>query len=204
MPSKNPLPRRLKSKTIILLHNYDLFLERQARLFDAMNSSDEFASDDLEERRKLLLLDDLTIFAVAARRLMDITGTRSSCEKVKTPRLAVVEDENRITISELADNKLGFYTLCNRLVHMSNFELARDYRDLYRFVPRSRTNDELYKIVTRRDERLPDFICMIEEGNASSEVRLRDIVLASIKAAEKITDVCSDSGVYLELSIRMA
>jgi hypothetical protein len=63
--------KRLALRKPLLFHNYDLFLERLTRLYTFACATGEPDFSEVSSKRELLLLDDLTIFAITARRLIE-------------------------------------------------------------------------------------------------------------------------------------
>ena len=72
----------LTDKKTLLIHNYDLFLDRQTRLFATANSQAFCKWGDINEKRDLLLLDDLTIFTISGRRLLNLCRLVSAANRV--------------------------------------------------------------------------------------------------------------------------
>jgi hypothetical protein len=180
-----------------------LFLERQTRLFATANSKALCGSNDIDAKRELLLLDDLTIFAIAARRLLDLCGLNSSANKFK---IAPVRYNNEGVPVRIAGEAIGFETLLNRLIHMSYFEyfdslhrlkilsgIKVEHRDLYS-LDRSKLENDLI-----------EGVFFVEDTNSSPGLYLlKDLIEVSVEVAEKITDTCERADVILDYFVRTA
>jgi hypothetical protein len=130
----------LASRKTLLIHNYELFLDRQTRLFATANSKAYCLSLDISEKRELLLLDDLTIFAISGRRLLDLCGLVSSANTVKLE--PVVFDSASVSFLHVEAKSIGFETLLNRLLHLSYFQYIDDLNHLKIFAGKKVKNDE--------------------------------------------------------------
>jgi len=96
----------------------------------------------------LLLLDDLTGFAIAARRLVELTGLKSFANRCMVPMVFLDQTEEPYQVKKL-DNKIGFHTLMNRLIHASTIEHIRNMLDFVLFVTQPK-KEVLDKILWNR------------------------------------------------------
>jgi hypothetical protein len=193
----------LESKKTLLLHNYDLFLDRQTRLFATANSKALCESEDISTKRELLLLDDLTIFAIAARRLLDLCGLKSAANKFRIAPIRYGSDGKYTRVDE---QTVGFETLLNRLIHMSYFQYFDNFRHLKIFAGIKVSNRDLYyRNVTELERDLIDGVFLVQDTNNGSQLYLlKDLVDVSVKVAEKITDTCERADVILDYFVRTA
>jgi hypothetical protein len=95
----------LESRKDLILHTYDLFLISQTRLFVQARSNEGSDSNEINRRRELLLLDDLTGFAIAARRLVELTGLKSFANRCLVPMVYLDQAEEPYQVMKL-DNKI--------------------------------------------------------------------------------------------------
>jgi hypothetical protein len=183
----------------LLIHNYDLFLERQARLFATANSKALFASSDIHEKRNLLLLDDLTIFAIAGRRLLDLCGLKTAANKHKISPVRYNRDG---TIYHYDVEAIGFVTLLNRLIHMSYFMRFDSLRTIRAYI--GIKGDD--KILLDPEEQKKDMIdcafLIMDSDNVAGLYMLKDVIEASVDVSEKIVSACETANIYLDYSFR--
>ena len=202
-PTKRQVGKpKLEQKKSLLLHNYDLFLHRQTRLAAVANSNNSIDSDEISEKRQLLILDDVTIFAIAARRLLDLCGLISVANRMLVNQVAFDPNAKNIVFKYIPDTGVGFETLLNRLLHMSNFLYFDNPRYLRAFLGRKRSEEEWYAELGKADERIDGVFLLFEKRHGVGIYLLRDLVEASIPVAEKIIDVCGDAGVYLDFMMK--
>jgi hypothetical protein len=90
----------LDHKKDLILHTYDSFLIAQTRLFVQACSNTESDSAEINRRRELLLLDDLTSFAIAARRLVELTGLKSFANRCMIPMVYLDRNERAVSGDE--------------------------------------------------------------------------------------------------------
>jgi hypothetical protein len=129
------MPPSLETKKDLILHTYDSFLVAQTRLFVQSRSNKESDSAEINRRRELLLLDDLTSFAIAARRLVELTGLKSFANRCMVPMVYLDQTEEPYRVMKL-EKKIGFHTLMNRLIHASMIEHIHNMLDFVLFVTR--------------------------------------------------------------------
>ena len=194
---------RLETKKSLLVHNYELFLYRQTRLHTAAYASHQTESDEISEKRQLLILDDLTIFAISARRLLELCGLRSKANSVRiSPVVLVDPDADVLEFSHVSAKAVGFESLLNHLLHMSNFMYFDDPEHLRIFTGRSRSVEELILHYSKVEQPFVGVFIVYDKRNGAGIYLLKDLVEASITVAEKIIDVCADGGVYLDFSMK--
>ena len=94
-------PPSLRGKKDLIRHTYDSFLVAQTRLFVQSCSNREAESAEINRRRELLLLDDLTGFAIAARRLVELTGLKSFANRCMVPIVDLDQREEPYKVMKL-------------------------------------------------------------------------------------------------------
>jgi hypothetical protein len=133
--AKRILPS-LEYKKDLILHTYDSFLIVQTRLFVQGCSNKESDSAEINRRRELLLLDDLTSFAIAARRLVELTGLKAFANRCMIPMVYLDRNEEPYQVMKFKDKAVGFHTLMNRLIHASIIEHIHNMLDFVLFIDR--------------------------------------------------------------------
>lgn len=199
--SRSSLSLELSTKKSLLFHNYDLFLERQSRLFVTANSVGHSQSSDITDKNELLLLDDLTIFAITVRRLVELCRLKSFCNRVKVPQTQFSIEKNRVKFYPKKGGDIGFHTLMNRIIHMSDFRFFDSHKLLNYHVNGGDLADLLR--IGKNDDAMERLIYIREQENPPLFLLLRDVVDCSEQVAEKITDTCADAKVFLEISLRV-
>ena len=193
----------LRGKKTLLLHNYDLFIERQARLSITAESSWDYSSDDASMKMELLILDDLTIFAIRARRLLELCGLTSSLNRVKISPLRFNAQAKECIYERMDRQALGFETLLNRIIHMANFEYFHSWSFLQTYLG---VKLDLYESFVRFKEgenRMDGVMFLHDKRNGTAFYFLKDIIKASIEVADAIVETCSNADVAIELSFRV-
>src|SRR5262245_53174656 len=99
MAGKNA--RGIAAKKDLILHTYDAFLTAQTRLFTLAPSRGTNESDEISRKQELLLLDDLTAFAISARRLIELTRLKSFANGVKIPFAYLDQREEPYIVGKL-------------------------------------------------------------------------------------------------------
>jgi hypothetical protein len=199
----------LEGKKDLILHTYDSFLIAQTRLFVQAGSNKESDSAEINRRRELLLLDDLTSFAIAARRLVELTGLKSFANRCMVPMVYLDQTEEPYQIMKL-DNRIGFHTLMNRLIHASIIEHIDNMLDFVLFVTRPareiREKIMWHRILNKNYDHKPMEQLLFVSSDEVNPVffSLDDMIQQSIPVSEKIVDVCNDSKIFLELDMRGA
>jgi hypothetical protein len=152
-------PPSLESKKDLILHTYDSFLISQTRLFVQACSNKESDSVEINRRRELLLLDDLTSFAIAARRLVELTGLKSFANRCLIPMVYLDRMEEPYQVMKLKDKTIGFHTVMNRLIHASIIEHIHTMLDFVLFIdrPAQEVREKIFwnRIAKRNDEHGP-------------------------------------------------
>jgi hypothetical protein len=206
--AKRP-PPSLAGRKDLILHTYDSFLIAQTRLFVQAGANRESDSDEINRRRELLLLDDLTSFAIATRRLVELTGLKSFANRRMIPMVYLDQTEEPYQVAKLKD-KVGFHTLMNRLIHASVIE---HFDDMLKFVlyvtrPTKAVREKLFQnlMLNKNYERRPIEQLLFVSSDEINPVffSIDDMIQQSIIVADKIVEVCSSSQIFLELNLRGA
>ncbi len=91
------------SSKALLFHAYDIVVERSARLSPlATKSAFSFESEDVENKRTSLAIDDLISLAINGRRLISIMGDgfKKNTSKVKTFKFHFTPDDVHLKTNE--------------------------------------------------------------------------------------------------------
>lgn len=202
-------PHSLENKKDLILHTYDSFLITQTRLFVQAGSNRQSDSTEINRRRELLLLDDLTGFAIAARRLVELTGLKSFANRCMVPMVFLDQTEEPYQVMKL-DKKIGFHTLMNRLIHASMIEHIHNMLDFVLFVtrPNKEVRDKILwnRILKRNHDHRPMEQLLFVASDEVTPVffSLNDMIQQSVVVSDKIVDVCNDRKMFLELDMRGA
>jgi hypothetical protein len=197
----------LEHKKDLILHTYDSFLVAQTRLFVQACSNAESESAEINRRRELLLLDDFIGFAIAARRLIELTGLKSYANRCMIRMVFLDQSEEPYQVMKL-DNKIGFHTLMNRLIHASIVEHIHNMLDLVLFVtrPKKELREKiLWNRILKKDydhKPMEQLLFVSSEEMNPVFFSIADMIEQSIAVAEKIVDVCSSDKIFLELDMR--
>jgi hypothetical protein len=201
-------PPSLLHKKDLILHTFDLFLVTQTRLFVQATSNDESESIEVNRRRELLLLDDIMGFAITARRLIELSSLKSFANRCMVPLAFLDQREEPYQVMKL-DEKIGFHTLMNRLIHASIIEHIHNKLDLVLFVTRP-SKEIRERIVWNRilknqkREPIEQLLFVSSEEMNPVMISISDMIRQSIAVADKIVDLCNSQKIFLELSMRGA
>jgi hypothetical protein len=198
----------LKLKQELLRHSYDLFLMSQTRLYvQAQATAHRSESEEIDRRRELLLLDDLVTFAIAVRRLIEMTGLKSFANGHQVRFAYLDRDEEPYVIAK-SQKGIGFHTLMNRLVHANSIEHFSNKEQLsfFLFPPAINRDVALYRAIVARKSESGSIEQLLMIANDDEEVAvlisIKDMIGKSIEVAEKILEVCSDEDINLDLTSR--
>jgi hypothetical protein len=197
----------LEIKGNLIRHAYDSFLVAQTRLFVQATSNEESDSSDIGRRRELLLLDDLTSFAIAARRLIELTGLKSFANRCKVPLAYLDQSEGSYSVKK-AEANIGFLTLMNRLIHASFIRHLSTTLDVVFFfaelsLSKKSEKDVLEMILPvaakgQRHEAIEQLL-VVSSDEGSVIISLRDMIHECEAVANKIIDACRDQKIFLEI-----
>jgi hypothetical protein len=205
----------LAAKKELLLHTYDSFLEAQTRLSTLAHYSYRLDSSEIDTKQNLLFLDDLLIFAITARRLIELTQLRSFSNSQYVRQYGIDRRENSVEIAPLKDARMGFLTVVNSIIHCSNIELLMNRLQLANLLRVSKMSEkdafEYYKLVAKLcdEDRWSEYaidptIIVIPDKEEPFMIVLKDLIAVSTDFSEKIADVCRESMIFLELDYRGA
>jgi hypothetical protein len=202
-------PPSLEYKKDLILHTYDSFLISQTRLFIQAASNEESDSAEINRRRELLLLDDLTSFAIAARRLIELTSLKSFANSCLVPLAYLDQSEEPYSVMKSKAN-IGFQTLMNRLIHASIIEHINNKLDFVLFVtrPAKEIREKIMwnRILGKNQKREPieQLLFVSSDDVDPVQISISDMIHQSTIVADKIIDTCCDQKIFLELDFRGA
>lgn len=201
----------LAAKKRSLLHTYDSFLIAQARIFTLANYVYAHIGTDVENQQEQLFFDDLLNFGIAARRLIELSGTKSFANHVSIPESFLDLGEAPITIA-LKGTKIGFLAFVNCIIHAKYVKLFRTSFDFFPYQRRTQTDKDtiaMYSLFEKvnRENRWREYainvsVLVVTDTDMSTMITLSDLTEASEKVMERIVDKCSNAGIYLEMDYR--
>jgi hypothetical protein len=206
---KKPAPS-LESKKDLILHTYDSFLVNQTRLFVQARSNEESDSPEINRRRELLLLDDLMGFAIAARRMVELTGLKSFANRCVIPIAFLDRNEEPHRVIKFKEKTVGFHTLMNRLIHASIIEHVDNMLDLVFLVEGTKLETRkkilMNRIISRKYDHPPmeQLLFVSTEDMNAAFFSINDMIQQSIGVAEKVVELCGRHEIFLELDMRGA
>jgi hypothetical protein len=204
-PSSKQQPDLAQRKNLIV-HTYDMFLVAQTRLFVlATSSGEEPDSDEIQSKKEILVLDDLTAFAISARRLIELIGLKSFANGCKIPHAYFDTGMEPYTIAK-SETNIGFLSLVNGLIHASTIKYMETKFDKTLLINPELAMNYLIRTTTGRQPRTwqsiePVIFVMSDKGKPFL-ISLKDMVAASARVAEKIVERCTEEKIFIELSIR--
>jgi hypothetical protein len=210
--SKTTTRPSLSGQRDLILHTYDLFKTSQARIFTLSTSIYDEGSGELDRSINILCLDDIILFSVSARRLIELTRLKSFANRQLIAQQHFDKSEHVIKLYPLK-RRVGFLTLINEILHSTFIELYRNRFDyqIY-FEKRPLSNEEAYARIMlygkiRQENRWAEYavspaMAIISDHEEMNLVLLKDVISASVPIIEKISDVCSDSNIMLEAEFR--
>ena len=208
MTKNNPLS--LDAKKDLILHTYDAFLITQTRLFVQACSNKQSDSAEINRRLELLLLDDLTGFAISARRLVELTGLKSFANRCMIPMVYLDRNEEPYQVMKFHDKAIGFHTLMNRLIHASIIEHLHNMLDFVLFIgrPKKEIREKIIfnRILKKNYSHAPMEQLLFVSTDDVNPVffSIDDMIQQSISVSDKIVDVCNSHQIFLELDLRGA
>lgn len=197
----------LSHKKDLILHTYDAFLVAQTRLLVQSSSHEASASAEINRRRELLLLDDLMGFAIAGRRIVELTHLKSFANRCMIPFAYLDNSEEPYQVMKLKE-KIGFHTLMNRLIHASIIEHLDNMLDLILFIerPSKEVREKLMwdRVLKRNYVRKPIEQLLFVSGDDAAPVffSMSDMIEQSIAVAEKVIEATARDKIFLELDYR--
>jgi hypothetical protein len=210
--SKTTTRPSLSGQRDLILHTYDLFKTSQARIFTLSTSIYDEGGGELDRSINILFLDDIILFSVSARRLIELTRLKSFANRQLIAQQQFEKSEHAIKLYPLK-RRVGFLTLINEILHSTFIELYRNGFDYQIYFEKRPLSDEkiyarimLYEKI-RRENRWAEYavspaMAIISDHEEMNLVLLKDVISASAPIIEKISDVCSDSNIMLEAEFR--
>jgi hypothetical protein len=189
------------------LHAYDTFLTTQTRLFTLALSSFSIESTEIKQKQTLLVLDDLVVFAAMARRLIELTGLKQFSRDLPVS-LALFDPREPKEVHKLKET-VSFQRILNALIHASDIYFFNSRLDGMRAATSDQDVYALYKLFEKihREKRwaeysLPPVIFAIPDVGSPIMFCLSDLISSSIYLADKISEVCAESKIFLEFEYR--
>jgi hypothetical protein len=181
-------------------------LTTQTRLFIQATSNEQSDSDDINRRRELLLFDDLIGFAIAARRLIELTSLKSFANRCMVPLAYLDQSEEPYCVMK-SKSSIGFLTLMNRLIHASTIEHINNKLDFVLLFTNhtKETRDQIlwdHALGKTKREPIEQLLFVSSDDGDPVLISIKDLVDQSTKVAEKVIDTCDRQKIYLELSDR--
>jgi len=182
----------LALKKDLIIHTYDLFLIAQTRLFIQTTSNEEADSAEINRRRELLLLDDLIGFAIAARRLVELTGLKSFANRCMVPVAYLDQSEEPYCVMKSKTN-VGFHTLMNRLIHASMIEHIKNKIEYVLFFTplAEETPDKIFRnyLLHKNAKRHPieQLLFVSSDDGDPVLISIKDLIDQSTKVADKLS-----------------
>lgn len=202
-------PPSLSHKKDLILHSYDSFLIAQTRLFVQSTSDEKSDSAEIDRRRELLLLDDLTNFAIAARRIIELMGLKSFANRRTIPLVYLDQSEEPYRVMK-AKTTIGFLTLMSRLIHSSYIEHIDSKLDFVLFLapPAQDVRERIvWNRIARKDkqhEPIEQLLFVSSEESDPVLISIKDMIQASVEVADRVISMCADQKIFLELDFRGA
>jgi len=163
--------------------------------------------DEIVRRSELLLLDDLISFAIAARRLVELTKLKSHANKYSISLAFLNPSEKPFVVTKL-DKKIGFLTLVNRIIHASMIRHFDSNSSLQLAFIKLDIAAQYQTFLERYEEHegkpFEQLLLIASDDADAAMVSLLDIINASIKISDKIVETCARDKIFLELSLRGA
>lgn len=203
---KKPIgPPDLASKRDLILHTYDSFLVCQTRLLVQGLSPGQSVSDEINRRRGLLLLDDLIGFAIAARRLVELTALKSFSNRQHILLAFPDTREEPYTVGK-SSKFVGFHTLTNKIIHATTIEHFHEKQSFIEYFSLISPEEKIARILRnvgrRKQQENIEQLLLIASDQDVYLVSITDLIAASISVADKVIEVCSSRQIYLELAYR--
>jgi hypothetical protein len=197
----------LVGKKDLIFHTYESFLIAQTGLFVLAASNETPESEEISRRKELLLLDDLTLFAISGRRLVELSRLKSFASRCKVPLSYLDQREEPYVVGKMNDG-VGFLTLVNYLINASAIKYIDTKFELtLHLIPMDNTTRE--KMFLRHignaslfEERIEPLIFVKSDTDKSVLISLRDVITTSTEVAEKVISACSDQSIFLEICMR--
>lgn len=195
------------SKRELIMHAYDSYLTALTRMFTLAHSTYNYLSAEVGSKQTILLLDDLVQLSIAVRRLFDLTNLKAFSNELEV-QLSFFENMSEPREIIRIDKTVSFRRIVNAVVHSREIYF---FHDRLTAASHFRKLDPVivYRIAERasREGRWAEYslepnLFVVPDVGPPLMFCLSDFVSASIKAGEKIVDVCADSTIFLELEYR--
>jgi hypothetical protein len=212
-PEKKKRPD-LSDKKDLLLHQYDVFLTAQTRIFTLSRYVYDNPASEIKERQKTLFLDDILSFSISARRLIELTSLKTFSNSKAKVKLQGVDANQRPARFWPSTQHIGFLIFMSKIVHAQYVRLFLERLDpllLKLSGPLSKQDIWFYTMLegkltqqNRWNEYAfaPILVVRSDTDSRPHIVVVRDLIDASIIVMEKVIKVCSHSEIFLETDMR--
>jgi len=172
----------------LIRHAYDQVVNYGARLFSFASGRPLKSDGPLDNRQKLLALDDLAAFAYHARRLMDLTGTKERFLQQEIPG------------KTQGKNAIGISRILNVIVHSERIEILRTEFDAA--LLGSSVNEVMELLVNNSamaEKLIPVTVIIKSDHSDHMTFKLEDLIERfQEKILARIIEVCDKAKIYLD------
>lgn len=173
----------------LIRHAYDQVVTCGARLFSFATGRLLKSDGPIDNRQKLLALDDLAAFAYHARRLMALTDTQKRFLEIEIP--GSYQDLSAIRISRIL----------NTIVHSERIEILRTEFDVALL---NKTREEVIELLVKNsaiaENLIPVTVIIKSDQVNHMTFKLEDLLERfQEKILNGIISVCDESKIFLDL-----
>lgn len=187
---------------------YDATLERTARLLSFASALQLDIDGDVASRQTSLAIDDLTVFALNARRLIAETKSKRLSIATEIPTIHVRGTPNNYSFAKSGES-VPVSRLLNALIHHVWIEVYRDNYDLRHILDRRRLtlDDEIAALLEVRQSFFPPKLAVQSDHPKGDPpiyfVELQEFLVIFItRVLNPIVELCTEHGLYLEEDYR--
>jgi len=123
MSKKSKKPKLYVSRELAK-HAFGEVITRAARLASFGASDKLVVESDISEKQNLLALDDLLIFSIQARRLIDSAEMSKTARSVMVPLWSCVLEQDLYRYFE-SNRTINFWKFLNAVIHSADIQLVR-------------------------------------------------------------------------------
>jgi hypothetical protein len=153
---------------------------------------------ELDARQIALAIDDLVIFSLNARRLIDDTDMRTLAQNVNVATFKIVQRPETWEF-EKGEEKISVWRLVNIIVHHETLELLRSTFDLLLKVLPDPVEALLHD---KRSVKYPAMLLVKSDQSSLLAIELGDFLTSFLEQVlSPIVDKCEDRHIYLERSL---
>ncbi len=174
----------------LIRHAYEELLTRSARLSLFATGRQTRMDGPIDQRQLNLALDDLALFGLHCRRLIDLVGVRQRFRPVEVPLIA--HDEN-------PQKSVGFMYLINVFVHLDDVEIFRNKFQIRTVLEGDKGIEYLSDYFGEFDDQFEPILAVKSDHSKAIVFRLVNLIeIFQAHVLSKIIDVCGEQGLYLE------